>query len=65
MGEMEMIRLDDKGQKTAVIFKDDGSTVVERAFQCETCHKYYAESKLFTKWLSSDDAYIECEECAK
>ena len=64
MGEMEMIRIDVKGQKTAVIFKDDGSTVIERAFPCDTCHKYYAESKLMTTWLG-DDGYVECVDCRK
>ena len=63
MGEMEIIRLDVGGQKVASIFKDDGSIVQERAFACETCHKYFAESKLFTTWLSNDDAYLECEAC--
>lgn len=64
MGEMEMIRLGENGQKIATIFKDDGSIVVERAFPCDTCHKQFAESKLMTTWLG-DDAYIECEECRK
>lgn len=62
MGEMVIFK-DSFNGKTAIIFKEDGTTVEERAFNCETCHKPYPESQLFTKWLSDDDAYIECEAC--
>ena len=62
MAEMHIIKDTGKG-KVAVIFKDDGTLENQRAFACESCHKYWPESMLITTWLGNDDAYLECEAC--
>lgn len=62
MGEMVIFK-DTKNGKVAVIFKRDGSLEHQAAHQCETCHQYFPESQLFSKWLNDEDCFMECEEC--
>ena len=61
MGYVEMIKLTNQGRVAIVL--NDGEITQERAFECETCHRYRPESKLMTTWLSNDDWYMECDEC--
>lgn len=62
MGEMEMI-IDTEHGKVANVFKDDGSIVQERAFECDECHRYFAESKLRKYFYVEGDWAAFCEDC--
>lgn len=63
MADMELIRTNQHGIKIATILKADGSVREEKAFECDSCHKYRPESQLMVIWSSEDDWLMECLEC--
>ena len=63
MADMELIRVNQHGMKVATILKADGSVREEKAFECDSCHKYRPESQLMVIWSSEDDWLMECLEC--
>lgn len=61
MGYVEMIKVTDEG-RIAVVFID-GEIHRERAFECDTCHRYRPESKIMTNFFADGEWYQECDEC--
>lgn len=61
MGYVEMIKVTDNGRIAVIL--DGGEIRHERAFQCDTCHRYRPESKLMTHFFNGDDFILECNEC--